>query len=463
MSSPDSSSGIARRLLHQAWPVLIAQLLSMSMMVADTVIVGRFGTRDLAAVAVGSGLYISVVMLLVGVLQAVAPTVAHHYGAGRVADIGPTLQQGLWLAVMLAVPGMILLAFPDRLLEVSGVPADVGARTRGYLLATAAGLPAVLLYRTFYAFNNALGRPRVLMVISLTVAMTHIPLAWALVHGHLWLPPLGVLGSGISTACVNWLGLSCATVYLLRNPSYRPYRLLANWHGPRRTELLALLRLGTPMGLSTFIEVSSFTLVSLFAARLGAGSVAGHRVVANLAALVYMLPLAMSIATLVLVGQAAGAREWARARATVRVGMFLTSALVSVIGISLWLARERVIGLFSDDPAVRTVALALIFYVCIYQVFDAVQTVAAHALRGYKVTFVPMLMHAICFWGVGLTGGYWLAFHAPGREQAPSVAGFWEAGVVSTVLASILFGALLRMITRRLQTTLSSEQQARAA
>lgn len=453
LSTPDSSLAIARRLLHHAWPVLVAQLLSMSMMIADTVIVGRYGTLDLAAVAVGSGVYISVVMLVVGVLQAVAPTVAHHFGAGRMHEIGPTLQQGFWLALMLALPGMALLAFPGFLLELSSVPPDVDTKTREYLLATAAGLPAVLLYRTFYAFNNALGKPRALMMISLVVTTTHVPLAWALVHGHLWWPPLGVLGCGISTAVVSWLGLLCGAAYLVRNQAYRPYRLFAHWHAPQRREIFALLRLGVPMGLSTFIEVSSFTLIALFAARLGAEPVAGHRIVANLAALIYMLPLAMSIAILVLVGQAAGAHDWVRARATVRVGMIVTSVLVSVIGIGLWIAREPVVAWFSDDVAVRAIALGLVLYICIYQLFDAVQTVAAHALRGYKVTFLPMLLHALCFWGIGLAGGYWLSFHAPGREQAPSVAGFWEAGVISTIVASVLFGWLLRVVTGRQSVT----------
>lgn len=449
MSVPDSSSTIASRLIHHAWPVLVAQILSMSMLIADTMIVGRFSTVDLAAIAVGSGVYISIVMLVVGVLQAVAPTVAHHVGAGRTDQIGPALQQGFWLALMLALPGIALMAFPGPLLELSGVPADVDAKTRDYLLATAAGLPAVLLYRTFYAFNNAVGKPRVLMVISFVVAATHIPLAWALVHGHLWLPPLGVLGSGISTATVNWLGMTCGAIYLLRNPGYRPYHLFARWRGPQRKDILGLLRLGLPMGLSTFIEVSSFTLIALFAARLGAEAVAGHRVVANLAALIYMLPLAMSIAVLVLVGQAAGAHDLKRARTTIRVGMLVTGGLASLIGVVLWLTREPVVAVFSEDPAVRAVGLALIVYICLYQLFDSVQTVAAHALRGYKVTFVPMLMHALCFWGVGLAGGYWASFHAPWRDGNPNVAGFWEAGVLSTVVAAVLFGALLRTVMRR--------------
>ncbi len=439
---------IARQLLHHAWPVLIAQLLSMSMMVADTLIAGRYATIDLAAVAVGSGLYVSVAMLLVGILQAVAPTVAHHFGARRTRQIGRALQQGFWLACALMIPGTLVLAFPDALLTAAQVPDEVAGKAGDYLRATAFGLPAVLLYRTFYAFCNAVGRPRPLMVISFIITCTHVPLAWMLTHGVGDHPGMGGAGCGWSTALVNWLGLGCALLHLTRDRGYRRYRIFSDWSAPQPRALLGLLRLGVPMGLSTFIEITSFTLIALFVARIGADAVAGHRVIANIAALIYMLPLAMSIAVLVLVGQAAGAHDWARARATVRVGLGITAAFAALIAVVLWIVREPVIALSSQDPAVRAVALSLILYVCLYQVFDATQTVAAHALRGYKVTLLPMLLHTLCFWGVGLSGGWWLSYHAFGRAAAPTVAGFWEGSVAATMLASLLFGVLLKMVMR---------------
>lgn len=166
------SSSLTRRIVELAWPVLIAQLSSMTQMLSDTVLAGRYGTEDLAAVAVASGIYISVVMLMVGILQAVAPTVAHHVGAGRRDEIGPSVQQGFWLALGLALPAVLFLRHPDWLMQLSHMSPSVESRARDYLGTIAWGLPAVLLYRTFYAFTNALGRTRVLMFITLCRQMT---------------------------------------------------------------------------------------------------------------------------------------------------------------------------------------------------------------------------------------------------------------------------------------------------
>ncbi|MDD3328964.1 MAG: MATE family efflux transporter [Zoogloea sp.] len=445
---PGSAGAIVRQLFHHAWPILIAQLLSMAMMIADTLIAGRYGTLDLAGVAIGSSFYISVVMLLGGVLQAVAPTVAHHVGAGRNEEIGPALQQGFWLAGMLALPGVAMLLTPGPLLALARVPADVAALAGDYLAATAAGLPALLFYRAFYAFNNAVGRPRALMAISAVVTSVHLPLAWALTNGAAGLPGLGGAGCGVSTAIINWLALGCGLTYLARNPAYRQYRIFKGWKPPHPGELGKLLRLGGPMGLSTFIDISSFTLIAILVARLGVETVAGHRVISNFTGVIYMLPLALSIATMVLVGQAVGANDPARARLTARLGMGLAGGLAVLLGILLWLLREPLVTLSTTDPAVQAVALGLVLYLCFYQGFDGLQTVAAHALRGYKVTLLPMLLHTFCFWGIGLAGGWWLSFHAPWRAGAPSVAGFWEGCVLATLAATLLFGALLRRVAR---------------
>lgn len=442
-------TSIVRRLFHLSWPVLIGQFASMGMMVSDTMQVARYATADLAAVAVGSGIYISVVMALVGILAALSPTIAHLYGARRNDEIGPQFQQGVWLALFLSLPGTLILLTPDPLLALSNLAPPVEAKARSYLLMLAFAVPPVMLYRAFYAFNQAIGRPRPMMVIALAGTAIHVPLSYALIHGAGPFPELGALGCGISNFVVALLGCTAGAVWLSASAIYKPYHLFAHWHRPQRAALGALLRLGAPMGFSTFVEITSFTLIALFVARLGAEVVAGHRVIANLHALMFMMPLSLATATLVLVGHAAGAQDWLRARATAIIGIAVAGGLALLFGISVWLARDTIVAAYSPDPAVQAVALGLIGYSAVFLFFDATHTLASFSLRGFKVSFAPMFIHVVSFWGVGLAGGWWLAFEGIGAWLAPmGAAGFWLMALLATVVALALVGMLLARVTR---------------
>ena len=317
----------------------------------------------------------------------------------------------------------------------------VETKVRQYLALLAWSLPAALFYRTFYAFCNALGKPRVLMSIGLLSLALHALLAWGFAAQG-WLgEPLGVTGCALSNVLVGWLACAGGALYLQLGPLGRRYRPFANWSRPRWSTWRELLRLGVPMGFSNLVEITSFTLISLFVASLGATVVAGHRIVANLSALTYMLPLSLAIATMAALGQALGARDDARVRATVRAGLALSAISSSVVGLLLWLSAEPVVAAYTDDPDVRLIAVGLVGYVAIYQFFDALQTVAGHCLRAYRVTFVPMLVQTFCFWGIGLLGGAWLCY----RWMPPlGVAGFWLASVFSLICAACLLLPLLR-------------------
>lgn len=440
---------LARELLAHAAPILIAQLSSIGMMVVDTAVLGHVGATDLAAVAIGGGIHVSVVFALVGILQAIAPVVAHLHGAKRDGEVAHVLQQGFWLALCLAVPGVIFLTYPDVLLQFAPMDDAVAEKVRIYLGLLAWGLPAALCYRTFYAFCNALGKPRVLMGIGLFSLGLHALLAWAFALQG-WLgAPLGVAGCALSNILIGWLACLSGAAYLAFGPLGKRYQPFAHWRRPLWASWRELLRLGLPMGLSNLVEITSFTLISLFIASLGATVVAGHRIMANLAALCYMLPLSLAIATLANVGQSVGARHWPRAHAAIASGLLLAASLSSLVGLLLWLSALPLVAAYTDDPEVRAVALSLVAYIAIYQFFDALQTVAGHALRAYRITFVPMLVQTVCFWGIGLLGGWWLCYRGPRM----GVEGFWLASVISLVLAAAL---LLPLLWKAIRITESS-------
>lgn len=441
---------VLRGLLAHAFPILVAQLASIGMMVVDTAVLGHVSPQDLAAVAIGGGIHVALVFALVGIVQAVAPVVAHLHGARRDDEVAGVLQQGFWLALTLSLPGIVFLLHPGFVLAPFGMDAVVDAKVREYLGLLAWSLPAALFYRTFYAFCNALGQPRVLMGIGLAALAVHALLAWGLALAGWTGAPLGVAGCALSNIVIGWLACLSAALWLHRGPLGRRYRPFANWARPHPATWRELLRLGLPMGFSNLVEITAFTLVALFVAGLGATVVAGHRIVANLSALAYMLPLSLAFATMAAVGQALGARDWPAARRLVRAGMGLAAGSSLVVGLLLWLAAEPLVAAYTDDPAVRSVALALIGYIAVYQFFDALQTIAGHVLRAYRVTFVPMLVQTVCFWGIALAGGAWLCY----RWSPPlGVGGFWLASVIALVAAAAALLPLLRKVMKDLEST----------
>lgn len=435
-----------QRIGELTWPVLVAQLASISMMVIDTLLVGHHSTTDLAAVAIGSSLYVSLMLGLAGITQALGPIVAHDYGAQRHEKIGEWIRQGLWLAALLSIPGCSLLLNPQGILAQIGIAPTVATRTADYLQLLAWCLPASLLYRSFHAAANALGQPRPLMAIGIGQTLGHALLASFLVLGGAHVPAMGAEGAAMSQAIMSWLTLAAGGALVLKGTFWKPYACLAHWSWPKIQALREMLRLGLPMGISYLVEITAFTFVALFVARLGAEVLSAHRIVANLSAVIYMLPLSIATATSALVAQAAGGQRETEARQMAWAGITLASLTSAIIGVLVWFFREQISGWGSVDSQVIALATGLVFYIALYQLPDAAQTVAGFALRGYKVTFAPLLIHLSAFWGLGLGLGYWLAFMAPAPQ---GVAGFWQATLVSTLAACLCLGGLLTWVMRQ--------------
>ncbi|HRE18734.1 MAG TPA: MATE family efflux transporter [Rhodocyclaceae bacterium] len=387
-------------------------------------------------------------LLVFGILQAVSPMVAHLAGARRDVDVAEVLRHGLMLALLLAVPGVLFLLNPDPLLALAPMEPAVEAKVRAYLDLLAWGLPATLLYRTFYAFSNALGRARILMLIGVVSLAVHALLAWGLAQQG-WLgEPLGVVGCAASNVLISWLTCVTAAGLLHRGPLGQRYRPFAAGWKIRWPVWREMLRLGVPMGVSNFIEITAFTLIALFIAPLGAVTVAGHRILANLSALTYMLPLSLGIATLAAVGHALGRRDRAQAEATIVAGLGVAEVLSVVVAFLLWFGSAPVVALYTDDAEVRKVAVGLLIYIAVYQFFDALQTIAGHVLRAYRVTFVPMLVQMLSFWGIGLGLGWWLCYRG---QAAMGLEGFWWAAAASIVLAAMLLGAMLWRVVKSVE------------
>ncbi|HYD80749.1 MAG TPA: MATE family efflux transporter [Paucimonas sp.] len=440
-----------KRIAALAWPILIGQLAVIANGVLDTAMTSRYSATDLAALAVGSSIYVSVFVGGHGVLQALSPAISQLFGAKRYQAIGVEVKQGAWLAVFLSLLGALVLLFPQPFLSLAHASPELNAKATLYLQILAIALPATLGFRVFSGLNNALARPKIVMAIHVGALLLKIPLNALFIFGGLGLPAFGGPGAAIATAIVSWLTLLAGWLVLRTSPFYDKFSLfgggfvLPDWKAQR-----ALLRLGIPMGLSYLIEVTAFTFMAVFIARLGEIPVSGHQITANFGTLLYMLPLAIANATATLTAHAVGARRMQEAKRIGNSGILLAASLSIVIGCTVWFARGLIVRAYTPDPAIMAAALPLFMFIAFYQLLDAIQVTTAFVLRAYKIVVVPTLIYAFALWGVGLGGGYLIGLD-PFGIMPPALrgaSGFWIGNSTSLALVAIGLFWYLRVVQR---------------
>ena len=455
----DGLTGSARRIAPLAWPVFVGQAAVLAFSTVDTVMVARVSALDLAALAIGGAVYISVFVGLMGVVLAIGPIAGQSFGAGRLRDSGRATEQAAWLALALSAAGCALLFWPEPFLALARAEASVAGEVRGYLQGLAFALPPALVFTAFRGFSVSVSRPAPVMALQVGALALKLPINALLVFGFVlptplgeWrLPALGASGCGIATAIVVWCQLLAALWLLRRDPFYRPFGLGRSLGRPDTRVLADLLRLGVPMGLSILIEVTGFTFMAFFVSRIGATAVAGHQIAVNMVTLMFMLPLAIGNAAGVLVAQRVGAGDAPDARRLGRDGLLIGVSISAALGSVVYLLRGPIVRLYTDDAVIVAAALPLLAWVALFHTADAAQTIGAFVLRAYRIAVVPLVIYVLAVWGIGLGGGYVAAFDLTGRspDWMRGARGFWSMATLGLTVAALAITGFLAWKLRR--------------
>ena len=435
-----------RTIARHAGTILVGQLAVMAFGVTDTIVAGRYSQQALAALSVGSAVYISVFVGLMGVLQALLPTWAELHGAGRSVEVGRSVRQALYLSGLTMVAGVTALFFPGPLLQWTQVPAELQGEVREYLAVLTLALPAALLFRMYSTLNQSLGKPLLVTWLQTGSLLVKVPLSIWFAFGGLGLEGRGAVGCAWATVVVNWLFILLALWLIRTRPLYRPYAIWRPIERPDWHVIRQFARLGIPGGLAIMVEVTSFTLMALFIARQGTLASAAHQVVSNLAAVLFMTPLSIAIATSARVSFWLGAADQGRARLAIRTGFKLALVLALLLSATTLLARHGIASIYSSTPEVAALAASLLAWLAIFHLGDAAQAMLVWVLRCYRVVLAPLVAYCVLLWGVGLAGGYLLAYRGVGPVPAQhSPLAFWQA----STLALLLLGPILLAILWR--------------
>lgn len=414
-------------------PVIITQLLQISMSFVDTIMAGRLSPEDLAAIAVGTSVLMPVVVLCMGCLMAVTPIVAQNIGGRNLEVIGKNARQVLWLSQILAIPAFFILRNLDFVFELLQVTEEIIPIAAGYLKAISWGIFPAFAYAALRHFNEGLSVTRPAMYIAIIGTLVNIPANYVLMFGKLGFPQLGAVGTGYASSIVFSIMFIAMLWFTVGHKPYRRFDIFGKFRWPEKKYLVELVQIGTPIGISSSMEVSMFAAVSLLISSLSTLEVAAHQIAINFASICFMIPLGLSIAISARVGNSIGRGKTQEARFRGYIGVGISTLFMIGTATILFLFPNAITSIYTSDAEVTNLAVQLLYMAAIFQISDGLQVSGYGALRGLKDTKVPMVVNLIAYWVIGIPTAYLLGFTY--NYGAP---GFWIGLIAGLTAAGIL-------------------------
>jgi len=431
-----------RPLLRLAVPIVAGELGWMSMNFVDIAMIGRVGPTALAAVSLGSAVFVAFAIVCEGLLLGSDALVSRNFGAGRMEECFRTLWAGGQLALPLGVLCALAVAASGRLLPAIGIAPEIVRQTIPFLYAMACGLPALMCFVAMRVFLQGTHRVRIVAFAMISANLINFAGNYALIYGHFGLPRLGATGSGLSTTLSRCYMMCVLLAYMAWRGRSEHWHLMSYARQFYSERIVKIVRMGAPAAAQIALEVGVFSASTLVAGRLGAVAVSGHQIALIMASLTFMVPLGVAQATSVRVGNAIGRRDAEAANVSGWSGVALSAAFMSCSAVVLWTWPLQIVHIFTYDPEVAKVGVSLLAIAAVFQFFDGVQVTAIGALRGSGNTRIAMIADLIGWWLVGLPLGAWLCF---GRGWG--VRGLWfglSGGLIS--IACVLAVAWTRRV-----------------
>ena len=432
-----------RGTLSLAVPVMLARAGVVIMMTVATVMTGRKGGQELAYLGISLAPQITMLTVGVGLLVGTIVLTAQADGAGEQQRCGRIWRLSLVIGFALGVMYAIILLEGEDILRLLGQPQDIVAGGGKALAMLSLGLLPILMFAATSFFLEGIGRPRPGMVVSLAANFVNAGLGWILIYGHFGMPAMGAAGATLALSITNWFMFLTLAGYVFVMPDGARYGVRASLVG-HLGAVRALLVMGGPLALAIGLESSAFAATATFAGWIGTESLAGYQVALNVVALVYMLSIGLSTATAVRVANAVGRSDPVDLRRAGWVGAGLVLVLMIVIAVAIALARDPIAAFYTDDPAVRAVAVTALGIVAWIVVVDGTQGVLMGAMRGAADLVVPTATYAVSYWALTVPLGYYLGVH-DGR----GIPGLMWSLFAGLVMAAVLLGGRFQVISGR--------------
>lgn len=423
-------------MLRLAAPLALTELGWLSMSFVDTVMVGRlpYSATAIGAVSLGSTLFYTIGIFGSGTMLGMDTLVAQAYGARRLEECHRAMWNSLYFACMISPLLMAVVLAIIPLFPRFGLAPEVVAQAVPFLKALVWSTLPLVLYFGLRRYLQAMHIVKPVVFALISANLVNLAGNWVLVFGHLGFRARGVPGSGWST-CISRIYM--VVVLALAAVYYDRKRNSGLWAASRRLEwwrIHHLLRLGLPAAVQLLLEISAFATATFLIGKLGAVPLAGHQIALNVASFTYMVPLGISSAAAIRVGQAVGASDAHGAARAGWMALLFGAGFMSCAALTLFIFARPIARVYSPEPKVVMAGATLLVVAAVFQLFDGLQVVATGALRGLGNTRVPMLVNLAGYWALGLPLGTWLCF-----RQTLGASGMW----IGLCAALVVIGSIL--------------------
>ncbi len=432
-------------IIRLALPLMATFLAQKGMQVVDTLMMGWIGPYALAAGALGTAIFMTIMVFCMGTLSALGVCIARAKGAKNSMEIKVLLQNGMWLAMLLSIPCMVLIWVMPYILSMLRMDPHVVFNTKLFLHGLVWGFPGFLFFLIFRELTAAFSLARIVMVITLgSIPLTFLA-NYVLIYGKLGLPAFGVEGIGLAGAMVMWSMFLGLFFYSKRTPQLSTYLdfITSRSNLFDLKKIHELLKIGSPSGAIIVLDVGTFLIAACMISYISVNTLAAHQIAIQCVSVFFAVPFSLSMATALRVSHALGEENLSEVYRAIKWGMGIGVVICGLLGVVLFAIPESIVSLFiksdvKDFHHVVQIAASFLTVAAFFQIFDALQCIAIGALRGLKDTFIPMLLCGCSYFVVGVGSAYFLGFHTN-----LGAIGIWYGLTFGICTAGVLLGLRL--------------------
>lgn len=436
-----------KQLIKIGVPIFGSQMSYMLMGATDVIVAGRASANDLAGLALGTAFGNAIWFFVSGVIFSVTPIIAQLYGAKKFEEIGKKLREILWIAFFISVVVVLIFVNLDLILDQLPTKKGITKISGDYLKAVSIGTAFFTIYTCLRCYSEGMTLTKPIFVIAFVGMLLNIPLDIIFVYGLFGVPELGGVGCGIATSIIGFLMMIVLIIYINFSKNYKQTKPFSEFTPFSIKTAKEVFKLGLPIGMGIFFELSMFSGAAIILSIFGEIVVAGHTVAINIASLFFMVPLSIGLAAATRVGNLIGEKNPFQAKFAAFSAIYLCSFTALINSIVILVFGSFIIGLYTTEVPVKELAITLILFAAIFQLPDGVQMGALGSLRGYKDTFVPMILLFISFWIFAMPMGYFLTNY--GFDKPLEAKGMWYGMIIGLTIFSVLVIIRLRWIIKK--------------